>query len=197
MPESIQHKLDRVRPPRVQITYDVEIGSAIEKKELPFIVGIMADLSAASNQEKPKLKDRKFVEIDRDNFNDVLKSIEPRLQIVVPDKLNGGNNIAIELIYESLDDFEPMRIVERVPDIKDVSDRRQRLSDLITKLDGNDSLEALLTALAQDEQAQNDILAWAKEAEDKAAADAAAAPTASAPAASGDASSAASEDEDK
>ena len=193
MPESIQHKLDRVRPPRVQITYDVEIGGAIEKKELPFIVGIMADLSAASNKDKQKVKDRKFVEIDRDNFNDVLKSIEPRLQIVVPNKLNGGKDLAVELIYESLDDFEPMRIVERVPEVNDVAERRQRLSDLITKLDGNDSLEALLAALAQDEQAQKDILAWAKEAEDKAAADTAAA----APAASGDAAGTASEEEDK
>ena len=192
MPESIQHKLDRVRPPRVQITYDVEIGGAIEKKELPFIVGIMADLAAASTKEQLKVKDRKFVEIDRDNFNDVLKSIEPRLKIVVPNRLNGGEKLAVELAYEQLDDFEPNSVVERVPEIKDVADRRQRLSDLITKLDGNDQLEALLTALAQDEQAQSDILAWAKEAEDKAASEAAAGATADGSGAGG----AAAEEED-
>ena len=192
MPESIQHKLDRVRPPRVQITYDVEIGGAIEKKELPFIVGIMADLSAASEKDKHKVKDRKFVEIDRDNFNDVLKSIEPRLKITVPNRLNGSETLPVELIYESLDDFEPTSIVERVPEVKDIADRRQRLSDLITKLDGNDGLAELLTALAQDEQAQQDILAWAKEAEEQAAA--AAAPAAGGAAAGGGAAAAEEED---
>src|SRR2546421_3392469 len=86
MPESTQHKLDRVRPPRVQSTYDVEVGNAIQKKELPMVVGILADLSGQPEGALPKLKDRKFVEIDRDNFNDVLASVSPRLALRVPNK---------------------------------------------------------------------------------------------------------------
>src|SRR2546428_13541079 len=90
MPESLQHKLDRVRPPRVQITYDVETGGAIQKKELPFVVGVLADLSGKPAESLPKLKERKFVEIDRDNFNDVLASARPRLAFQVNNVLGGG-----------------------------------------------------------------------------------------------------------
>src|ERR1700682_4630279 len=108
MAESTQHKLDRVRPPRVQITYDVEVGDAVQKKELPFIIGVLADLSGQPAQALPKVKDRKFVEIDNDNFNDVLASIGPRAVFRVDNKLaNDGSKINIELKVSHMEDFNP------------------------------------------------------------------------------------------
>jgi type VI secretion system protein ImpB len=146
MAESTQHKLDRVRPPRVQITYDVEIGTAIEKKELPFIVGILADLSGKPAEALPPVKDRKFVEIDRDNFNDVLAAIGPRLAFRVPNKLvkDSKDQLNIELTFKNMDDFGPVEIINQIPALKKLFDGRQRLRDLLTKLDGNDNLDALL-----------------------------------------------------
>jgi len=145
MAESTQHKLDRVRPPRVQITYDVEIGDATQKKELPFVVGIMADLSGSPDQPLAKLKDRKFVEIDRDNFNDVLASIGPRLAYRVDNKLtNDGSKLAVELRFSNLDDFTPANIVKQVEPLRKLLEARTRLTDLLGKLDGNDKLDELL-----------------------------------------------------
>jgi type VI secretion system protein ImpB len=145
MAESTQHKLDRVRPPRVQITYDVEIGDATQKKELPFVVGIMADLSGQPDQPLPKLKDRKFVEIDRDNFNDVLASIGPRLAYRVDNKLtNDGSKLSVELRFSSMDDFTPAHIVKQIEPLRKLMEARTRLTDLLGKLDGNDKLDELL-----------------------------------------------------
>src|SRR3954447_24315707 len=139
MPESTQHKLDRIRPPRVQITYDVEIGGAIQKKELPLVVGIMADLSGKPEVPLPKLKDRKFVEIDRDNFNDILKSTAPRLALRVNNKLaNDGTKLNVELRFGHLDDFSPISIVKQVKPLEKLLEARGRLNDLLAKLDGND-----------------------------------------------------------
>lgn len=145
MSESTQHKLDRVRPPRVQITYDVEVGDAIQKKELPFIVGVLADLSGQPAQPLPKLKDRKFVEIDRDNFNDVLASISPRAVFRVDNKLaNDGSKINVELKFGHLDDFNPTNVVKQIGPLRKLLEARQRLTDLLGKLDGNDKLDELL-----------------------------------------------------
>jgi len=145
MPESTQHKLDRVRPPRVQITYDVEIGDATQKKELPFIVGVMADLSGQPAQPLPKLKDRNFVEIDRDNFNDVLASLGPRAVFRVDNKLaNDGSKINIELKFSHMDDFSPTKVVNQIEPLRKLLEARQRLTDLLGKLDGNDKLDELL-----------------------------------------------------
>src|SRR3954452_22421560 len=119
MPESTQHKLDRVRPPRVQITYDVEIGSAIQKKELPMVVGILADLSGKPDAPLPKLKDRKFVEIDRDNFNKVLAGIKPRLAFQVENTLqNDGSKMNVELRFGHRDDFDPEQVVRQVEPLR-------------------------------------------------------------------------------
>src|SRR5262249_32679187 len=119
MPESLQHKLDRVRPPRVQITYDVEIGGAIQKKELPFVVGIMADLCGKPENAPPPLKERKFVEIDRDNFNDVLASIVPRLALQVENPLSkDGAKQSVELKFRHIDDFGPLNIIDQVASLK-------------------------------------------------------------------------------
>jgi len=145
MAESTQHKLDRVRPPRVQITYDVEIGDATQKKELPFVVGIMADLSGKPDQPLAKLKDRKFVEIDRDNFNDVLASIGPRLAYRVDNKLtNDGSKLSVELRFSNMDDFTPANVVKQIEPLRKLMEARTRLTDLLGKLDGNDKLDELL-----------------------------------------------------
>jgi type VI secretion system protein ImpB len=145
MAESTQHKLDRIRPPRVQITYDVEVGDASQKKELPFIVGVLADLSGQPAQPLPKVKDRKFVEIDGDNFNDVLASIGPRSVFRVNNKLaNDGSKINVELKFTHMDDFNPTNIVKQVEPLRKLLEARQRLNDLLGKLDGNDKLDELL-----------------------------------------------------
>ena len=152
MPESLQHKLDRVRPPRVQITYDVETGGAIQKKELPFVVGVLADLSGKPAASLPKLKERKFVEIDRDNFNDVLASTRPRLAFQANNVLGGSaEKLNVELAFENMDDFGPLAVIEQVPALRKLFDARQRLSDLLAKLDGNDSLDSVLTEAGRDQ----------------------------------------------
>ena len=164
MPESTQHRLDRIRPPRVQITYDVEIGDAIEKRELPFVMGIMADLSGQPSEPLPPVKDRKFVVIDRDNFNDVMNAIEPRLAIRVPNRLQAnGDPLNVELKFHNIDDFNPVALIGQVPALAKLYEGRKRLRDLLTKLDGNDELDTLLkqvventetrTALRQDLEA--------------------------------------------
>lgn len=158
MAASVQHKLGRVRPPRVQITYDVEIGDAIEKRELPFIVGIMADLSGQPDTPLPKLSERRFVEIDRDNFDDVLRSIGPRLAFRVADKLRPDSDqmLNVSLNFNKLEDFEPVQVLKQVEPLKKLYEARQRLRDLLTKLDGNDELDELLRRIAAntDERAE-------------------------------------------
>lgn len=147
MAESKQHWLDRNRPPRVQITYDVEVGNAIEKKEIPFVVGVMSDLSGTSDAPRPKLKDRKFVEVDRDSFNDVLKATRPEVTCLVDNKLTGEGKLKVSLAFEHIDDFRPERIVENVEPLRKLLRARERLNDLLAKLEGNDSLNNSLKRL--------------------------------------------------
>lgn len=142
---SIQHKLGRVRPPRVQITYDVEIGSAIEVKELPFVMGVMSDLSGMQEDALIPLKERKFIEIDRDNFNDIMTSIRPRLTVTVPNKLtNDEGMISSELVFNDLEDFNPINVLKQIEPLRKLFEARTLLKDLLTKLDGNDKLDKLL-----------------------------------------------------
>ena len=158
MPESTQHKLDRIRPPRVHITYDVEIGGAIQKKELPFVLGVMSDLSGQRDAELPKLKDRKFVEIDRDNFNDVMASIAPRVVVRVPNKLaNDGTELSAEMRFKQMDDFEPVALLSQIPALKKLYEARGKLNDLLAKLDGNDKLEAMLQDVVANNAALNEL----------------------------------------
>lgn len=157
MAESKQHWLDRNRPPRVQITYDVETGGAIEKKEIPFVVGVMSDLGSNPQTPLPKLKDRKFVEIDRDNFNDVLASTNPEIKVSVADELKGAGTVAITLNFTHMDDFRPERIVERVADLRKLLRARERLNDLLAKLEGNDQLSAALKEIAESTDALQKI----------------------------------------
>jgi type VI secretion system protein ImpB len=145
--ESTQHKLDRVRSPRVHITYDVEIGDAIELKELPFVMGVLGDLTGQPEQPLAAMKDRKFVEINPDNFDTVLKGMQPHLAYSVANKLSDDPNagqISVNLKFESLDDFSPENVAKQVGPLKELLDLRQRLSDLRGSLQGNDKLDAAL-----------------------------------------------------
>jgi type VI secretion system protein ImpB len=142
---SLQHNLDRVRAPRVQITYDVEVGGAVEMKEIPFVVGVLADLSGKPDEPLPKVKDRKLIEIDRDNFDKVLKGMKPRLAFKVDNKLTGdGSKLGVELRFNKLDDFHPEQVAQQVEPLKKLVDARQKLNELLNRLDGNDRLEELL-----------------------------------------------------
>jgi len=141
----MQHKLDRIRRPRVQITYDVETGGAMQKIELPFVVGVLADLSGQPATQLRPLKERKAVNIDRDNLNDVLAKAAPRVAMKVQNRLTDENTkLAVELNFKSMDDFEPARIAEQVPPLKRLLEMRLELTQLLSKMEGNDKLEQLL-----------------------------------------------------
>ncbi|MGB9178252.1 MAG: type VI secretion system contractile sheath small subunit [Pyrinomonadaceae bacterium] len=156
--ESTQHKLDRVRSPRVHITYDVEIGDAIELKELPFVLGVLGDFSGKPDQPLPKLKDRKFIEIDRDNFDSVLSGMKPRLAYRVDNKLAGDDSkMNVEIRFNSIQDFEPDQVVQQVEPLRRLVEARRRLSDLLSKMDGNDKLDELLQEVIQNSGAQKQL----------------------------------------
>ncbi|WP_147695300.1 type VI secretion system contractile sheath small subunit [Vogesella mureinivorans] len=149
--ESTQKKLSRVRPPRVQITYDVEIGDTLETKELPFVMGVVGDYSGHSKDPLPKLKERKFVQIDSDNFDDALKGMAPRLALKVDNKLkNDDSQLSVEINFSELADFEPQNVVQQISPLKQLLDARTRLADLRNKLAGNDKLEELLDDVLRD-----------------------------------------------
>tara|TARA_E500000178_G_scaffold356419_2_gene434149 strand:- start:23198 stop:23722 length:525 start_codon:yes stop_codon:yes gene_type:complete len=159
MADSLQKWVGRNRPPRVQITYDVEIGDAIEKKELPFVVGMIADLSGEPSEPLPKLRDRRFIEIDRDNFNDVMEKISPRLDLTVPDTLTDDQNLKVELCFKKFDDFHPESIVSQIPRLARLLKVRQHLRDLLGKLDGNDELNSLLENIASNKNELKELKA--------------------------------------
>jgi len=154
--QSAQHKLDRVRPPRVQITYDVEIGGAIELKELPFVVGVLGDFTGNPEEPLPKLKDRKFVEVNPDNFDSVLEGMKPHLSFAVENKLSDDPDapkLKVDLKFRKLDDFEPANVAKQVKPLKELLDLRTRLADLRGTLQGNDKLEdVLLEAVGKTEK---------------------------------------------
>jgi type VI secretion system protein ImpB len=145
--QSIQHKLDRVRPPRVHITYDVEIGDAIELKELPFVMGVLGDFTGQPEQPLPRLRDRKFVEVNPDNFDQVLEGMKPHLAFSVENKLAedaNAPNLKVDLHFRSMDDFEPENVAKQVKPLRELLELRTKLSDLVGSLQGNDKLEELL-----------------------------------------------------
>jgi type VI secretion system protein ImpB len=142
---SIQHKLDRVRRPRVQITYDVETNGAMEKTELPFVVGVLADLTGQPATPLRPLKERKAVNIDRDNFNDVLAKSAPRVATKVQNRLTDEDTkLAVELNFKSMDDFDPARVAQQIPALKKLLEMRVELTQLLSKMEGNDKLDQLL-----------------------------------------------------
>ncbi|MYM96687.1 type VI secretion system contractile sheath small subunit [Duganella vulcania] len=142
---SVQKKLQKIRPPRVQMTYDVEIGDAIENKELPFVMGVVGDFGGNSEVEQKRLKDRSFVGIDRDNFDEVLKGVEPRAAYRVSNELSGeGGQFAVDLKFKSMEDFRPEAVVQQVEPLRKLLEARTKLADLRNKLAGNDKLEDIL-----------------------------------------------------
>jgi len=143
--DSVQKKLQKVRPPRVQLTYEVEKGDAIEVKELPFVVGVLGDFSGQSAEPGPKLRERKFVNVDLDNFDDVLRGMAPRAAFRVPNRLTPeGGEFGVELDFRSLDDFRPEAVVEQVDPLRKLAEARSKLADLRNKIAGNEKLEDLL-----------------------------------------------------
>lgn len=142
---SYQSRLGRVRKPRVHITYDVETGGAMEKRELPFVVGVLGDFSGHPTEKLPPLRDRKFVEIDRDNINDVLRKMTPGLNLKVENTLAGdGSELGVQLKFQSMEDFEPAKVVEQVEPLRKLMETRNHLRDLLAKVDVNTDLEATL-----------------------------------------------------
>jgi type VI secretion system protein ImpB len=143
--ESVQKRLQKVRAPRVQMTYDVEIGDAIENKELPFVVGVLGDFGTDPDAPKKRLKDRKFVNVDADNFDEVLGGVAPATSFRVPNHLSAeGGEFAVQLQFKQMDDFRPEAVVQQVAPLKGLLDARAKLADLRNKLAGNDKLEDLL-----------------------------------------------------
>jgi type VI secretion system protein ImpB len=145
MSDSIHDKLKRVRKPRVHITYDVETNGALQQKELPFVMGVMGDYSGDNAENKKALKDRKFSQIDRDNFNEVMNNISPSLDLKVENTLESdGSEVAVNLDFKSMEDFEPQNIVNKVDPLKKLMETRNKLRDLLTKADRSEELENIL-----------------------------------------------------
>jgi len=151
--QSTQHKIDRVRAPRVQITYDVEVGDAIEVKELPFVMGVLGDFTGQPVDPLPRLKDRKFVEVNPDNFDAVLESMKPHLAFSVENKLSEeseASNLKVDLHFKSMDDFAPENVARQVKPLRELLELRDRLSDLRGSMQGNDKLEEALREAVTD-----------------------------------------------
>jgi type VI secretion system protein ImpB len=150
MSESIHNKLKRVRKPRVHITYDVETNGAEVKKELPFVAGVMGDYSGDNAENRKALKDRKFVQIDRDNFNEVMGKVNPKLALQVENTLSGdGSKMAVDLDFRKMDDFTPEAIVDQVEPLKQLLEARNKLRDLLSKADRSEDLENVLEQILQ------------------------------------------------
>lgn len=150
---SIHDKLERVRKPRVHIKYEVETDGAVVERELPFVVGVMGDFSGNPTTAQRPLKDRKFVQIDRDNFDDVMARIAPELNLKVANTLkDDGSEMALNLKFRSMEDFEPGRVAEQVPALKKLIETRNKLRDLMTKVDRSEELEGLLEQVLQNQE---------------------------------------------
>ena len=145
MADSVHKKLKRVRKPRVHITYEVETGGAMVEKELPFVAGVLGDFSGDPSEKLKPLKDRKFIQIDRDNINDVMARMKPGLDLKVENKLaDDGSEMAVRLDFNSMEDFEPGQIAQQVPAMAKLLETRDKLRDLLTKIDRSEDLEEVL-----------------------------------------------------
>ena len=152
MAESIHEKLKRVRKPRVHITYEVETEGAEILRELPFVVGVMGDFSGDPTQPLRPLSERKFIQIDRDNFNEVMTRMTPGLNLRVANKLaDDGSEMAVALKFDAIEDFEPARVAEQVPALKALLETRNKLRDLMSKVDRSEQLESLLEQILTNE----------------------------------------------
>lgn len=151
--QSTQHKLDRVRPPRVQITYDVEVGGAIEMKELPFVMGVLGDFTGQPTEPLARVKDRKFVDVNPDNFDSVLANMKPHLAYSVENKLSedpDAPKLKVDLNFKSMDDFSPENVARQVGPLRELLELRDRLADLRGSMQGNDKLEEALRESVSD-----------------------------------------------
>ena len=164
--DSVQSRLGKVRPPRVHLTYDVQVGDAIEKKELPFVVGVLGEFSGQPDADKPlpKLKDRKFVSVDMDNFDDVMSGMSPKTSYRVNNKLSAdGGEFAVNLEFKSMEDFRPESVVQQVEPLKKLLEARTRLSDLRNKLAGNEKLDDILSDILSNTEKLAQLSAETKE----------------------------------
>ncbi|MBN9661726.1 MAG: type VI secretion system contractile sheath small subunit [Acidobacteria bacterium] len=145
--ESVHAKLERVRPPRVHVTYNVEVGDAVEIKEIPFVMGVLGDFSGQPEEPLPRIRERRFVEVTPDNFDGVLASMKPRVAFTVENKLSDDPNagkIGVDLRFSSIEDFEPEKVARQVNPLRELLELRTKLSDLRGTLQGNEKLEKLL-----------------------------------------------------
>jgi type VI secretion system protein ImpB len=166
MSSSGQKFIRRNRAPRVQIEYDVEIYGAERKVELPFVMGVMADLLGAQENPPPKVDDRKFLEFDHDNFDSRMRAMKPRLATSVPNKLTGQGSLPVELTFRSMEDFSPTAIAERIEPLRNLLEARKRLSDLITYMDGRGDAEALLSEALKNPEKLRALVATLKSSAD-------------------------------
>ena len=151
-------KLKRVRKPRVHITYEVETNGAEVERELPFVVGVLGDFSGNPTTPQKSIKDRKFVQIDRDNFNQVMSNIAPELHFKVDNTLAGdGSQMAVDLKFNSIEDFEPGRVVDQVEPLKKLLETRNKLNDLMSKVDRSEELESILEDVLQNTDKLKDL----------------------------------------
>lgn len=165
MAKSSQKFIARNRAPRVQIEYDVELYGAEKKVQLPFVMGVMSDLAGKSEKEQPSIADRKFLEIDVDNFDDRMKSIAPRAAFTVPNTLTGEGNMAVDITFESMDDFSPAAIAAKVEPLAELLDARTQLSNLMTYMDGKTGAEELIAKVMQDPALLKSLASTPKQAE--------------------------------
>jgi type VI secretion system protein ImpB len=169
MAESVHRKLERVRPPRVNITYDVEVGDAIEMRELPFVMGVLGDFTGHPSEPLDRLKDRKFVEVSPDNFDEVLARMKPHLAFTVENRLSDdpeAGKLSVDLNFRSMDDFEPERVAQQVPALKKLLDLRQQLADLRGSLQGNEKLEEILQETLTDAEKMNQLASELESSDD-------------------------------
>jgi len=168
--DSVQKRLERVRPPRVQLTYDVEIGDAIEQKELPFVMGVMGDFTGQRDPDQPlpKLKDRKFVNVDLDNFDEVMEGMAPRASYRVKNKLSeDGGEFAVNLAFKKMDDFRPESVVQQVEPLRKLLEARTKFADLGNKLAGNEKLEDVLAEVLSNTEKLKQLGAEATSTQDQ------------------------------
>jgi type VI secretion system protein ImpB len=165
MATSSQKFIARNRAPRVQIEYDVELYGAEKKVQLPFVMGVLADLSGKPSEPLPPPAERKFVDVDIDNFDATMKAMKPRAAFQVPNSLTGEGNIAVDITFESLDDFSPAAVARKVEGLKQLLEAREQLANLVTYMDGKTGAEELLAKLVKDEALLKSLAAAAKPAD--------------------------------
>lgn len=167
--ESVQKRLEKVRPPRVQLTYDVQIGDATEQKEIPFVAGVLGDFTGKQNPDAPlpKLKDRKFVGVDLDNFDDVMAGMAPAATYRVKNKMSPeGGEFAVNLKFNKMDDFRPEEVVQQVEPLRKLLEARTKLADLRNKLAGNEKLEDILAEVLSNSEKLNELGQESKKTEE-------------------------------